>query len=194
MPWSANDYPTAMNSLSPEVRRKAIEIANAILKETGDEGKAIATGIAKAKELKGKKGSAQGENMALIGALAPEGEEDETQQTVSAPTGGPHAFAATAAEVDPSPASMTQDPEDPTLHIFGYGVMRRSQIEKGVLERLEEIVRRGREGDWANAIYLFKNGIPAAMMDALAQHRQTGVWYDPEAGRNKKLTVVPKDL
>lgn len=192
MSWSANDYPPAMKHLSPEVRRKAIEIANAILKDTGDEGHAISVGIAKAKEHHGKKGSAQAENMALIGSLAPE-EKEETQQTVSAPTGGPHAFAATAAE-EPTVPAPSPDPEDPTLHILGYGVLRRSQIEKGAIDRLEDIITRAKNGDWGNALALFKNGVAVAMLEALDQHRWTGVWYDPEEGRAKKLTKAPRDL
>ena len=54
MPWSAADYPASMKNLSPEARRKAISIANAILKDGGEEGTAIATGIARAEEEFGK--------------------------------------------------------------------------------------------------------------------------------------------
>lgn len=50
MPWSPDRYPPAMRHLPPLVRLKAIEIANAVLAEEGDEGKAIRIGIAKAKE------------------------------------------------------------------------------------------------------------------------------------------------
>jgi uncharacterized protein YdaT len=39
-----------MRALPPRVRLKAVEIANAVLAETLDEGKAIRIGIAKAKE------------------------------------------------------------------------------------------------------------------------------------------------
>jgi uncharacterized protein YdaT len=50
VPWSKDRYPPAMGSLKPETREKAIEIANSILSESADEGKAIRVGIAKAKE------------------------------------------------------------------------------------------------------------------------------------------------
>jgi hypothetical protein len=50
MPWSENDYPDSMKNLSPAVRKDAIEIANAILKDGGDDGVAIATGIKQAKK------------------------------------------------------------------------------------------------------------------------------------------------
>jgi uncharacterized protein YdaT len=51
MPWNETRYPTSMKHLPPEVREKAIEIANALLVEAGyDEGKAIRIAIAKAKE------------------------------------------------------------------------------------------------------------------------------------------------
>jgi len=49
MPWDAADYPVSMRHLDPAVRRKAIEIANALLDEGMDEGKAIRIAIAKAK-------------------------------------------------------------------------------------------------------------------------------------------------
>jgi len=39
-----------MRNLPPEVRQKAIEIANALLEEGYDEGKAIRIAIAKAKQ------------------------------------------------------------------------------------------------------------------------------------------------
>ena len=50
MPWTLDRYPPAMRHLPPLVRAKAVEIANAVLAEEGDEGKAIRIGIARAKE------------------------------------------------------------------------------------------------------------------------------------------------
>ena len=50
MPWTANRYPKSMEHLPPAVRKKAIEIANALLEEGMEEGKAIRIAIAKAKE------------------------------------------------------------------------------------------------------------------------------------------------
>lgn len=50
MPWSKNDYPAAMKNLDPEVRDKAIEIANALLEEGYEDGRAIPIAIDKAKE------------------------------------------------------------------------------------------------------------------------------------------------
>lgn len=50
MPWTPGRYPPAMRQLPPLVRAKAVEIANAVLAEDGDEGKAIRVGIARAKE------------------------------------------------------------------------------------------------------------------------------------------------
>lgn len=49
MPWHSLDYPPAMNHLSAAVREKAIEIANALLRQGCDEGTAIRIAIAKAK-------------------------------------------------------------------------------------------------------------------------------------------------
>lgn len=50
MPWTRERYPTSMRRLPAPVREKAIEIANALLAEGMDEGKAIRIAIAKAKE------------------------------------------------------------------------------------------------------------------------------------------------
>jgi uncharacterized protein YdaT len=50
MPWSDDNYPISMKNLTADVRRKAIEIANALLEEGNDEGRAIAIATAKAEE------------------------------------------------------------------------------------------------------------------------------------------------
>lgn len=50
MPWTGERYPAAMRRLPPRVRQKAVEIANALLAEGCDDGKAIRIGIATAKE------------------------------------------------------------------------------------------------------------------------------------------------
>jgi uncharacterized protein YdaT len=50
MPWDEDRYPASMSHLPVRVRRKAIEVANALLAEGYDEGKAIRIAIAKAKE------------------------------------------------------------------------------------------------------------------------------------------------
>jgi uncharacterized protein YdaT len=50
MPWSEDDYPPAMHGIHPLVRRKAIEIANALLDEGHDEGFAIRVAIARARQ------------------------------------------------------------------------------------------------------------------------------------------------
>jgi uncharacterized protein YdaT len=49
MPWNRNDYPRSMTRLPVETREKAIEIANALLAEGYDEGRAIRIAIAQAK-------------------------------------------------------------------------------------------------------------------------------------------------
>ncbi len=50
MPWTAERFPKSMQNLPAWVREKAIDIANALLAEGMDEGKAIRIAIAKAKE------------------------------------------------------------------------------------------------------------------------------------------------
>jgi len=52
MPWSYPDNPPdSVKHFKPSIQKKTIAIANAILRNGGDEGVAIATGIKKAKEL-----------------------------------------------------------------------------------------------------------------------------------------------
>jgi uncharacterized protein YdaT len=50
MPWNEDRFPASMRRLDARVRRKAIEIANALLAEGYEEGMAIRIAIAKAKE------------------------------------------------------------------------------------------------------------------------------------------------
>lgn len=50
MPWTEDRHPASMKHLPPLVRGKAIEIANALLDEGMEEGRAIRIAIAKAKE------------------------------------------------------------------------------------------------------------------------------------------------
>ena len=50
MPWSEFNVPTSMRHLAEPTREKAVAIANALLAEGMDEGRAIRIAIAKAKE------------------------------------------------------------------------------------------------------------------------------------------------
>jgi uncharacterized protein YdaT len=50
MPWYNGDYPPSYKNQPKKLREKAVEIANEVLKETGDEGIAIATGLKRARE------------------------------------------------------------------------------------------------------------------------------------------------
>ena len=50
MPWTEQRYPVSMRKLPESIRAKAIEIANALLEEGMEEGRAIRIAIAKAKE------------------------------------------------------------------------------------------------------------------------------------------------
>ncbi|MGE6228275.1 DUF2188 domain-containing protein [Paenibacillus sp. GbtcB18] len=50
MPWTKNDYPPSMKNLPERVRKKAVEIANALLDDGYEEGRAIAIATAKAEE------------------------------------------------------------------------------------------------------------------------------------------------
>jgi uncharacterized protein YdaT len=57
VPWTPQRYPASMSHLPVPVRRKAIEIANALLAEGMEEGKAIRIAIAKAKQWARQRGS-----------------------------------------------------------------------------------------------------------------------------------------
>jgi uncharacterized protein YdaT len=50
MPWTDLDPPAAMRGLPPAVRRKAVEIANALLAAGHDDGFAIRVAIVRARE------------------------------------------------------------------------------------------------------------------------------------------------
>lgn len=50
MPWTTKDYPVSMKNLTAEVREKAVEIANALLKDGYEEGRAIAIATAQAED------------------------------------------------------------------------------------------------------------------------------------------------
>ncbi|SFG56748.1 Uncharacterized protein YdaT [Halobacillus alkaliphilus] len=50
MPWNMNDYPSSLKNLDTPVKKKAIDIANAMLDEGYDEGRAIPIATEQAKE------------------------------------------------------------------------------------------------------------------------------------------------
>jgi uncharacterized protein YdaT len=49
MPWYNGSYPPSYKNQQKKIRDKAVEIANEVLAETGDEGIAIATGLKRAR-------------------------------------------------------------------------------------------------------------------------------------------------
>jgi uncharacterized protein YdaT len=50
MPWPKGEYPPSYKNQPTKIREKATEIANEVLKTTGNEGEAIATGLKLARE------------------------------------------------------------------------------------------------------------------------------------------------
>ena len=50
MPWNKNDYPDSMKNLEADVREKAIEIANALLRDNYEEGRAISIATSQARK------------------------------------------------------------------------------------------------------------------------------------------------
>ena len=59
MPWPKGEYPPSYKNLAIPLREKAVEIANAILEESGDEGIAIATGLKRARQVMKKEQSSK---------------------------------------------------------------------------------------------------------------------------------------
>jgi uncharacterized protein YdaT len=56
MPWNEDYYPASMRHLSAVTRAKAIAIANALLAEGMDEGRAIRIAIARAEQWSERRG------------------------------------------------------------------------------------------------------------------------------------------
>lgn len=50
MPWTRKDYPDSLKNFMAPVRNKALSIANALLKEGYEEGRALSIATAQAKE------------------------------------------------------------------------------------------------------------------------------------------------
>nr|WP_274649325.1 DUF2188 domain-containing protein [Paenibacillus humicola] len=50
MPWTKDDYPDSLKNFTAPVRAKAVEIANALLEDGCEEGRAIAIATSQAKE------------------------------------------------------------------------------------------------------------------------------------------------
>jgi uncharacterized protein YdaT len=61
MPWYNGSYPPSYKNQPKKIRDKAVEIANEVLAETGDEGIAIATGLKRAREHAKKRGGGKKE-------------------------------------------------------------------------------------------------------------------------------------
>lgn len=51
MPWSMNDLPPAAKNLSSKQKEIFVEVANSVLEETGDEERAIRSGLSRAKQM-----------------------------------------------------------------------------------------------------------------------------------------------
>lgn len=50
MPWNMNDYPTSMKNLAPLIRKKAIDIGNALLADGYPDDRAIPIAISQAEK------------------------------------------------------------------------------------------------------------------------------------------------
>jgi len=57
--WNQNNYPNSMKNLDEKTRNKAIDIANALLEDGYEEGRAIPIAISQAKKWAGKSDDAE---------------------------------------------------------------------------------------------------------------------------------------
>jgi len=51
MAWTKNDFPESMKNLNESTRNKAIEVANALVEDGYEEGRAISIGISQAEKM-----------------------------------------------------------------------------------------------------------------------------------------------
>ncbi len=73
MPWTMEDFPDSMKNLDESVRNKAIEIANRLLEEDYEEGRAIPIAISQAKEWSDTRGG--NTSSEITHHLVPEGDK-----------------------------------------------------------------------------------------------------------------------
>lgn len=94
MPWNEDDYPSSMKSLANVTRKKVIDIANALVDDGYDEGRAIPIAIeqakkwretASAKEVETFRDSGDPEHRSSKGKKHPNNPDrlDESEQVVS---------------------------------------------------------------------------------------------------------------
>ena len=63
--------------------------------------------------------------------------------------------------------------EDPELHVFGYGVLRLSQIKAKVKEYIQEMSKRAAREDWRNvAWFAHRNGVLKACLETIERYEK----------------------
>ncbi|WP_059103115.1 DUF2188 domain-containing protein [Shouchella shacheensis] len=124
MPWTMNDYPSSYRNLDKSVRKKAIKIANAMVRDGYDEGRAIPIATEQAKEWH--------ENAS----------QKEIQQFLESADTSPDE------ERDPSSRpELMEKPQFVTPHPDGGWAIQAEGAKKPaeVYENKQEAVKRGRE-------------------------------------------------
>ncbi|MDH6597076.1 DUF2188 domain-containing protein [Bacillus aerius] len=71
MPWTMEDYPASFQSLDKVIRKKALEIANKMVQEGYEEGRAIPIAINQAKEWKKNATEKEMEDFHSHGSVTP---------------------------------------------------------------------------------------------------------------------------
>lgn len=77
MPWTMNDYPDSLKNLDEITRKKAIDMANAMLDEGYDEGRAIPIATSEAKKWKQNASKQEQENYKKNGQPTKRSEKDK---------------------------------------------------------------------------------------------------------------------
>ncbi|MGJ9459494.1 DUF2188 domain-containing protein [Oceanobacillus sp. CF4.6] len=125
MPWTLNDYPTSMKNLNEVKKKKAIDIANAMVDEGYEEGRAIPIAIEQAKEWH--------EN-------ASKDEIDDYRKH-----GKPTKRSKEGKKYDSNPERM-EEGEEVVIHEDGWAVKSSgSERASEVFDNKEEAIKRARE-------------------------------------------------
>ena len=65
------------------------------------------------------------------------------------------------------------NPQDPVLHVFGYGMLRLSQIKWKVKEYTRELNERAQKEDWRNAAYFaYSNGVLKVLIETILEYEE----------------------
>ncbi|WP_010529303.1 DUF2188 domain-containing protein [Lentibacillus jeotgali] len=145
MTWTMNDYPSSMKNLNYTTRKKAIDIANSMVDEGYDEGRAIPIAMEQARE------------------WAQNASKDELYQYKD--SGSPTQRSEEGKKYDDNPERL-EEGEHVILHENGWAV-RSSEAERPshVYENKDDAVKRAREIARNKGTYLTVHKQDGAIQD-----------------------------